>query len=202
MVTGTKFSQIASGSALVVATDQLVALRSSTTDVLVTPGTLAALNAAPAGTLTGATLASNVVSTSITSVAAGTLAASATTDTTNAANISSGTIPSARLGGVGGTYLGDAVTTAQTITLIEYAPYAFTINSLRNLGTVGGTATGTLNINGTPVTGCSSLSLTSSPQTGTATAANAVSVGNTVTFVTSAPSSLTGLVPFSLIGTR
>jgi len=103
---------------------------------------------------------------------------------------------------VGGSYLGDAVTAAQTITLIQYAPFAFTINSLKNLATVAGTVTGTLNINGTPVTGCSSLSLTSTPQNATATAANSVAIGNTVTFVTSSASSLTGLVPFSLVGTR
>jgi len=103
---------------------------------------------------------------------------------------------------VGGSYLGDTQTGAQTSTLVEYAPYAFTINSLKNLGTVSDTATGTLKINGTVVTGCSSLSLTSTPQNVTASGANSVSVGNTITFVTTSPSSLTGLLPFSLIGTR
>ncbi len=45
-----KFSAIASGSALVVATDQLLAVRSATTDVLVTPGTSAAINTGTSGT--------------------------------------------------------------------------------------------------------------------------------------------------------
>ena len=103
---------------------------------------------------------------------------------------------------IGGTYLGDTVTTAQTITLIEYAAYAFTINSLRNLGTVSGSVTGSLKINGNPVTGCNALSLTNTPQDATATAANTVNVGDKITFVTTGPSSLTGLLPFSMTATR
>lgn len=117
-----------------------------------------------------------------------------------------GVLPAANGGlpgtAVGGSYLGDTVTAAQTITLVQYAAYAFTINSLKNIGTVAGTVTGSLQINGTPVTGLSSLSLTSTPANPTATAANTVAVGNTITFVTTSPSSLTGLLPFTLIGTR
>lgn len=103
---------------------------------------------------------------------------------------------------IGGGYIGDAVTAAQTLTLIPSAPYAFTINSLKSLGTVSGTVTGALKINGTNVTGCSALSLTSTPQNATATAANTVAAGDVVTFVTTAPSSLTGLLPFELLGTK
>jgi hypothetical protein len=122
----------------------------------------------------------------------------------NLSDVNNGATARSNLGvaAVGGSYLGDTLTSAQTITLVEYAPYAFTINSLRNLGTVSGTVSGTLKINGTAVTGCSSLSLTSTPQNVTASGANSVSVGNTITFVTASASSLTGLLPFSLIGTR
>jgi hypothetical protein len=114
-----------------------------------------------------------------------------------------GVVPGANLGVVGGTYGGDAVTGAQTIVLVQYAPYAFTINTLKNLGTVAGTVTGDLKINGTNVTGCNGLSLTSTPAASTScTAANAVVAGDKITFVTSSPSSLTGLLAFSLIATR
>lgn len=106
-------------------------------------------------------------------------------------------------GQVGGTYLGDAVTGNQTIVLVQYAPYAFTINTLKNLGTVAGTVTGDLKINGTNVTGCNTLSLTSTPAASTAcSAANAVVAGDKITFVTTSASSLTGLLAFSMIGTR
>lgn len=105
-------------------------------------------------------------------------------------------------GQIGGTYLGDTVTGAQTITLVQYAPYAFSILSLRNLGTVSGSVTGTLNINGVPVTGISGLALTTVTQTGNASGANSVVAGDKITFVTSSPSGLTGLLPFSLIGLR
>lgn len=105
-------------------------------------------------------------------------------------------------GPIGGSYLGDSLTTAQTITLIEYAAYGFTINSLQGLGTVSGTVTGTLNINGVPVGGISGLSLNSIPQAPNATSANVVAAGNTITFVTSSPSSLGGLLPFTLLGTK
>lgn len=103
---------------------------------------------------------------------------------------------------VGGTYMGDTVTAAQTITLIEYAPYGFTINSLKNFGTVSGTVNGTLKINGVAVTGISALPGTSSPQNANASGANTVVAGNTVTFVTDTPSSLTGLLPFTILATR
>lgn len=63
-----KFSQIPSGGTVAPVTDQLLTVRNSNTDLLTTPGTLAALNAAPAGTLTGTSLATNVLSSSLTAV--------------------------------------------------------------------------------------------------------------------------------------
>lgn len=65
---GVKFSAIASGGAAVIATDAFLAVRSGTTDVLVTLGALAVLTDAPAGSLTGATLAAGVTASSLTSL--------------------------------------------------------------------------------------------------------------------------------------
>lgn len=76
-----QLSQIASGGALVAATDALVAVRSGTTDVLITPGT-AAQNAtgdfaSSATTVNGHALSSNV--------------------TVSASDITTGTLPTAQL---------------------------------------------------------------------------------------------------------
>lgn len=120
---------------------------------------------APAGTLTGTTLAANVVSSSLTSVAGGALVASATTDTTNASNISSGTLATAR-GGV--TPAGwTAFTPSLSCAVGTIGGISRNNNSYQNLGTNGvaiqidtsfaiGTCTGALTVTGLPVTSNSS----------------------------------------------
>ena len=80
-----------------------------------------------------------------------------------------------------------------TITLRLYAHYAFTINELR-IKTASGTCTVAVKIDGTDVTGVSAVAVSSTEATGTATAANSVSVGQTVTLVISSSSSVANLV--------
>ena len=80
-----------------------------------------------------------------------------------------------------------------TITLRLYAHYAFTINELR-IKTASGTCTVAVKIDGTDVTGISAVAVSSTEATGTATAANSVSVGQTVTLVISDSSSVANLV--------
>lgn len=80
-----------------------------------------------------------------------------------------------------------------TIPLISSARYAFTINGLFNLKTSAGTITAAIQINGTNVTGLSALSVTSTPQSPTATAANSVSIGDRVTLVLSSNSTAANL---------
>ena len=79
-----------------------------------------------------------------------------------------------------------------TITLRLYAHYAFTINELR-IKTASGTCTVAVKIDGTDVTGISAVAVSSTEATGTATAANSVSVGQTVTLVISSSSSVANL---------
>jgi hypothetical protein len=88
-----------------------------------------------------------------------------------------------------------------TIYLIPDAIYAATINSLKGLQTDSGTITVTININGTPVTGLSAISVTSTPQDVTATALNTITIGDVVTLVTTSNSSAVNL-RFSMEATR
>ena len=80
-----------------------------------------------------------------------------------------------------------------TITLRLYAHYAFTINELR-IKTASGTCAVAVKIDGTDVTGISAVAVSSTEATGTATASNSVSVGQTVTLVISDSSSVANLV--------
>ena len=86
-----------------------------------------------------------------------------------------------------------------TIPLIVSAPYAFTIEGLEELQTSAGTITAAIQINGTNVTGLSSLSVTTTPSNPTASGSNTVSIGDRVTLVLSANSSAADL-EFQLIG--
>jgi len=73
--------------------------------------------------------------------------------------------------------------TDSTIVLVPYALYAFTIDRLYGLKTTSGTITAAIQINGSNVTSLSSLSVTSTPQSPTATGANSVAIGDRVTIV-------------------
>jgi len=87
-----------------------------------------------------------------------------------------------------------------TITLIAYSLYAFTINQLFALSTVSGTIVLTFKINGTDVTGLTSLTASSVAASPTATAANVVAVGDKITLVLASNSSAVDL-EFVLKGT-
>jgi len=84
----------------------------------------------------------------------------------------------------------------KTYTLFQKAKFAFTINNI-SMATSSGTITVALKINGTNVTSCSSISVTSSNSDTTCTAANSVSTGDQVTLVTTSNSSAADLA-FSL----
>jgi hypothetical protein len=88
-----------------------------------------------------------------------------------------------------------------TITLVSKARFARTINGIYGLKTSAGTCTVSVRINGTAVTGLGSLSVTSSTQDATATAANAIAIGDIVTLVISSSSSPANL-QFTLQSTR
>jgi hypothetical protein len=81
---------------------------------------------------------------------------------------------------------------ASTYTIVLNAKYARTINELTVIAGAG-TCTLTMNINGTPVTGISGVSVTTTGTTYTATATNVVVVGGTVTMVTTSNSGLASL---------
>ena len=87
-----------------------------------------------------------------------------------------------------------------TITLITYSLYAFTINQLFALSTSSGTIILTFKINGTDVTGLTSLTASSVAASPSATAANVVAVGDKITLVLSSNNSAADL-EFVLKGT-
>lgn len=92
------------------------------------------------------------------------------------------------------------VPTAKTYILDQSAAYAYTINTLI-VATASGTCTAAVKINGTNVTGISAVSVSSTPATGTASAANSVAIGDKVTLVLSSISSAADL-SFTLKVTR
>jgi hypothetical protein len=81
---------------------------------------------------------------------------------------------------------------ATTYTIELYAAYAYTINELKIIADAG-TCTAALKINGTNVTGISSVSVSTTIATGTASAANTVAVGDKITLVTTSNSGLNNL---------
>lgn len=88
----------------------------------------------------------------------------------------------------------------KTYVLDQSAAYAYTINTLI-IATVSGTTSAAVKINGTNVTGISAVSVSSTPATGTGSAANSVSIGDKVTLVLSSSSTPVDL-SFTLKVTR
>lgn len=88
-----------------------------------------------------------------------------------------------------------------TYPLDTYAPFGYTVTEVYQIQTSSGTVTAALKINGTAITGLSSISVTSTPQNVAATGANTVSVGNAVSLVFSSASSPVN-IQFTLAATR
>jgi hypothetical protein len=83
--------------------------------------------------------------------------------------------------------------TAKTYTLVYKSEIAFTVNELI-AATTSGTVTLDVKINGTSITGLSAVAVSSTPSTTTATAANTIAAGDTLTVVATSPSSPVDLV--------
>jgi hypothetical protein len=81
-----------------------------------------------------------------------------------------------------------------TIYLSKYMPYAGSIASLQDLATSSGTVTLTVKINGTNVTGLASLSVSSTPQSPSASGANTFVVGDEISVHLSSASSAQNLI--------
>jgi hypothetical protein len=76
-----------------------------------------------------------------------------------------------------------------TYDIDTYAAFAYTITDVFQIQTSSGTVTAAVKINGTNVTGLSGISVSTTPQNVTATAANVVAVGDRVQLVFSSSSS-------------
>jgi len=76
----------------------------------------------------------------------------------------------------------------KTYVITQSARYTYDINSLI-AKTVSGTLSAAIHINGTPITGINTLSVSSIENTGSATALNSVALGDTVTMVITSGSS-------------
>jgi hypothetical protein len=85
--------------------------------------------------------------------------------------------------------------------LDTYAPFGYTVTEAYQIQTSSGTVTAALKINGTSITGLSSISVSSTPQNVAATGANTVSVGNTLSLVFSSNSSAAN-IQLTLAATR
>jgi hypothetical protein len=88
-----------------------------------------------------------------------------------------------------------------TYPLDTYAPFGYTVTEVYQIQTSSGTVTAALQINATNITGLSSISVSSTPQNVTATGANTVAVGNTLSLVFSS-NSLAQNIQFTLAATR
>lgn len=81
-----------------------------------------------------------------------------------------------------------SLTAGLTYDIDTYAAFGYTITNIYQIQTSSGTVTAAVKINGTNVTGMSSISVSSTPQNITATAANVVAVGDRVQLVFSSNS--------------
>ena len=67
-----------------------------------------------------------------------------------------------------------------TYNLDTYAPFGYTVTEVYQIQCSSGSVTAALKINGTAITGLSSISVTSTPQNVAATGADTVAVGDTL----------------------
>ncbi|MFI4954555.1 MAG: hypothetical protein ACHP9Y_01430 [Gammaproteobacteria bacterium] len=88
-----------------------------------------------------------------------------------------------------------------TYDLDTYAPFGYTVTEVYQIQTSSGSVTAALQINGTNITGLSSISVTSTAQNVAATGANTVAVGDALTLVFSSNSAAQN-IQFTLSATR
>jgi hypothetical protein len=88
-----------------------------------------------------------------------------------------------------------------TYPLDTYAAFGYTVTDVKQIQTSSGTVTAALKINGTAITGLSSISVTSTPQNVAATGANVLSAGDALSLVFSSLSSPVN-IQFTLVATR
>ena len=85
--------------------------------------------------------------------------------------------------------------------LDTYAAFAYTVTNVFQIQTSSGTVTAALQINGADITGLGSISVSSTPQNVSATGANAVAIGDTLSLVFSSDA-LSENIQFTLAATR
>jgi hypothetical protein len=88
-----------------------------------------------------------------------------------------------------------------TYPLDTYAAFGYKVTEVKQIQTSSGSVTAAIKINGTSITGLSSISVSSTPQNVSATGANTVSVGNALSLVFSS-SSFPVNIQFTLVATR
>jgi hypothetical protein len=88
-----------------------------------------------------------------------------------------------------------------TYPLDTYAAFGYTVTALLGIQCASGTVTAALKINGTPITGLSSIAVTDTAQNVNATGDNVVAVGNALSLVFSSSSSPTN-IQFTLAARR
>lgn len=93
------------------------------------------------------------------------------------------------------------VSAGLTYPLDTYAAFGYTVTAVKQIQTASGTVTAAVKINGTSVTGLSSISVSSTPQNVTASGGNTVSIGDALSLVLSSPSAPVN-IQFTLVATR
>ena len=95
-------------------------------------------------------------------------------------------------------FLASPANTAFDTPIIVNAEFAMTINALHALKVNTGSLTLAIKKNGTAITGMSSLSVTSTAQTATATAGNVLAVNDVLTYTITSVSGTPGYLQFSM----
>lgn len=93
---------------------------------------------------------------------------------------------------IGGIPIYDSAPADGTIVLVAYMPFACTFNALKNADMASGSTHVAVAINGTPITGLSDVTVTTSGASTNATAANTAAIGDLVTITYASSSTPVG----------
>jgi hypothetical protein len=88
-----------------------------------------------------------------------------------------------------------------TYDLDTYAVFGYTVTNIYQIQCSSGSVTAAIQINGTNITGLSSISVSSTPQNVAATGSNTVAIGNTLSLVFSSNAAAAN-IKFTLAATR